>query len=72
MTWTCLFTSKIGEISFSLLKENFIDIYRLENENLTIKQVIELYQQNKFSRMTTPTHLVDESTSETEEPITDN
>ena len=67
-----LFTSRIGEISFSLLKENFIDIYRLENETLTIKQVIELYQQNGLARMTTPTHSVDESLSEIEEPITGN
>lgn len=65
-----LFTSKIGEISFSLLKENFIDIYQLENENLTVKQVVELYQENKLSRLLTPTHSVDESISETEASVT--
>jgi cation diffusion facilitator family transporter len=63
------FTNRIGEISFSLLKENFIDIYQIESDDLTINQVIELYQQNKLSRITAPTHSVDESISESEEDL---
>lgn len=61
-----LFTSRKGEISFSLLKENFVEIYRLDDEDLAIPQVIELYQANKLQRLTFPTHSVDESISETE------
>lgn len=64
-----LFTGRIGEISFYLLKENFIDIYQVESDNLTLKQVIDLYQQNKLSRITSPTHSVDESISETEKHL---
>ncbi len=64
-----LFTGRIGEISFYLLNENFIDIYQVESDNLTLKQVIDLYQQNKLSRITSPTHSVDESISETEKHL---
>jgi hypothetical protein len=46
------------------LKENFIDIYRIGKENLTVKQGLELYKQNKLSRITAPTHTVDESITE--------
>ncbi len=56
-----LFTNQIGEISFYALKENFIDIYRIGEENSTIKQGIELYKQNKLSRITAPTHTVEDS-----------
>jgi cation diffusion facilitator family transporter len=59
-----LFTNQIGEISFYALKENFIDIYRIGEENLSVKQGIELYKQNKLSRITVPTHTVDESITE--------
>jgi len=64
-----LFTNRIGEISFYMLKENFIDIYHLESNELTIKQVVELYQANKLIQITAPTHSVDESISETEEML---
>jgi len=59
-----LFTNQIGEISFYVLKENFIDIYRIGEENLSIKQGIDLYKQNKLIRITAPTHTVDESITE--------
>ena len=59
-----LFTNQIGEISFYALKENFIDIYKIGKENLSIKQGIELYKQNKLPRITAPTHTVDESITE--------
>ncbi len=58
-----LFTSQIGEISFYILKENFIDIYRIEQQSLTVGDVINLYKQNKLERITSPTHTVDESVS---------
>lgn len=56
-----LFTNRIGEISFYMLKENFIDIYLIEDENLNVRQVIEKYRQDQLHRITSPTHSVDES-----------
>jgi len=60
-----LFTNRIGEIAFYMLKENLIDIYLIEIEASTIKQTIELYQQNRLPRILKPTHTVDESELET-------
>jgi len=59
-----LFTNKIGEISFYILKDNFIDIYQIENEAITVNEVIELYRQNSLSRILQPTHSVEESVAE--------
>jgi cation diffusion facilitator family transporter len=56
-----LFTNRIGEISFYMLKDNFIDIYRIQDENLTAGAVIELYRQNRLTRILAPTHSVDEA-----------
>ena len=56
-----LFTAQIGEISFYMLKENFIDIYKISEQNLTVEQVIEKYYNNQLSRITAPTHSVEES-----------
>jgi cation diffusion facilitator family transporter len=55
-----LFTSKIGEISFYTLKNNFVDIYRIE-EDLTVKEVIERYHSRQLEEITAPTHPVEES-----------
>lgn len=66
-----LFTSKIGEISFSLLKENCIDIYQVKSEDLTLGQVIERYRQNQLIRVTAPTHSVEESIVDQEEKVLD-
>lgn len=56
-----LFTNQIGEISFYMLKENFIDIYRIEEDNSTIRDVVNNYKENQLSRITSPTHTVDET-----------
>jgi len=56
-----LFTNNIGEISFYMLKDNFIDIYQIEDENLSVREVIDRYQKNQLSRITTPTHSVEEA-----------
>jgi len=56
-----LFTTQIGEISFYMLKENFIDIYRIDEENVTIREVISRYLNNQIPRITSPTHTVDEA-----------
>jgi len=62
-----LFTNRIGEIAFSMLKENFIDIYQIQDEKLTVKSVIELYRQNRLTRIMTPTHSAEDSEIETRE-----
>ena len=55
-----LFTSKIGEISFYMLKDNFVDIYKIE-EGLSVREVIEGYRNNQMKQITAPTHPVEES-----------
>jgi cation diffusion facilitator family transporter len=57
-----LFTSRIGELSFYMLKDNFVDIYKI-NEDLTVKEVIEKYHGNQLEQIVTPTHSLDESKS---------
>ena len=61
-----LFTTQIGEISFYMLKNNFIDIYQIPEANLTVKEVIEQYYENQLLRITMPTHSVDEAIVETD------
>lgn len=55
-----LFTSRIGEISFYMLKNNFIDIYKAE-EGLSIKDIIYKYQNNQLEQINSPTHSVEET-----------
>jgi cation diffusion facilitator family transporter len=54
-----LFTSKIGEISFYMLKDSFVDIYKAE-ENFTIREIVEKYLNNQLEQITSPTHSVEE------------
>lgn len=56
-----LFTNRIGEISFHVLKDNYIDIYHIENENIRLQDIIDLYKRNELQRITTPTHSVEEA-----------
>ena len=56
-----LYTNKVGEISFYTLKDSFIDIYQIKDENVTVREVINLYKQNQMARITAPTHTVDEA-----------
>lgn len=57
-----LFTLRIGEISFYMLKDNFIDIYKIE-EGLAVKEVIDQYLSGEVKQITAPTHPVEESES---------
>ncbi len=59
-----LFTSRIGEISFYMLKDNFVDIYKIE-EGLSVKEVIEKYRKKQVEKITAPTHPIEESESAT-------
>jgi len=55
-----LFTSRIGEISFYMLKNNFVDIYRAE-EGLSAREIIERYRNNQIERIVSPTHSAEEA-----------
>jgi cation diffusion facilitator family transporter len=55
-----LFASNIGEISFHMLKDNLVDIYKAE-EGLSVKEVVESHRLNQLQHLTGPTHSVEES-----------
>lgn len=55
-----LFTSRIGEISFYMLKENFVDIYKAYKD-ITVREILEKYNNNLLEQITSPTHPLDES-----------
>lgn len=55
-----LFTTQIGEISFYMLKDNFVDVYKAK-EGLLVREIIEEYHQHKLEQITVPTHPVEES-----------
>jgi cation diffusion facilitator family transporter len=57
-----LFTVQIGEISFHMLKDNFVDIYNIEDA-VTVKDVITKYKKGALKRITAPTHPVEEAES---------
>ena len=57
-----LFTSRIGELSFYMLKNNFVDIYRVE-EGLSVKDVIEKYKNKQLKPIIAPTHPLEKSKS---------
>ena len=54
-----VFTPKIGEIAFHMLKDNFIDIYRAEAGS-TVREVIERYRNGEIEPITAP-HPAEES-----------
>jgi cation diffusion facilitator family transporter len=58
-----LFTSRIGEISFYMLKNNFVDIYRAE-EGLSVKEIIKRYRNNQIKQIALPTHSAEEAHAE--------
>jgi len=57
-----LFTSRIGEISFHMLRDNFVDIYKTD-EGLSVKDIIKKYRNQKIEQITAPTHCIEESQS---------
>jgi cation diffusion facilitator family transporter len=54
-----VFTSKIGEIAFHMLKDNFIDIYDAE-EGVTVNEVVKRFHEGGLEPITTP-HPAEES-----------
>ncbi len=61
-----IFTNQIGEIAFYKLKNNYIDIYRIEETDLTIAECLKLYLENNLKRITEPTHSVEKSITKSE------
>ncbi len=57
-----LFTCQIGELSFYMLKDNFVDIYKVK-ENDTVKNIIKKYYDKTLEKITVPTHPLEESQS---------
>lgn len=54
-----VFTAKIGEISFHMLKDNFIDIYKVEAGE-TVRDVVERYHRGEIEPIVAP-HPAEES-----------
>lgn len=54
-----VFTSKIGEIAFHMLKDSFIDMYRAE-EGATVSEIIKRYRNGGIEPITVP-HPAEES-----------
>jgi cation diffusion facilitator family transporter len=61
-----LFTRSVGELSFYMLKDNFIDIYRVDEE-LTVREIVQAYRKKRLPILTTPTHPLEESETVTHE-----
>lgn len=48
-----LFVSSIGEISFHMLKNSYVDIIKIDRE-MSVKEIIRLYKENKLDPITRP------------------
>lgn len=61
-----LFTPRIGEISFYMLRDNFVDIYAV-GEQQTVQEVIDRFRAGALPLITEPTHSIDQSLVETQD-----
>ena len=55
-----LFTAQIGELSFHMLKDNFVDIYHVQ-EHIDVQEVIDTYRNGELEQITAPSHGLEES-----------
>ncbi|MBU1147440.1 MAG: cation diffusion facilitator family transporter [Candidatus Omnitrophica bacterium] len=55
-----LFTAKIGELAFYMLKDNFVDIYKIK-EGLSVKETVERYRNKQLEKVIAPTHSLEDS-----------
>jgi predicted Fe-Mo cluster-binding NifX family protein len=55
-----LCTKQIGELSFSLFKERFVDIYRVTG-SLTVSEIVAAYRQNQLPKLHAPTRGLEDS-----------
>jgi len=58
-----LFTSQIGEISFHMLKDAFVDIYKAR-EDESVAEVIERFRHGDIEVLKAPTHTAEKSLAE--------
>jgi cation diffusion facilitator family transporter len=54
-----ILTSKIGEISFYIVRDNLIDIYRLPEGEISIRKATEMFIEGKLEKMDKPTQISD-------------
>jgi len=55
-----LFTPRIGEISFYMLKDNLVDIYQVA-EDQSVGEVLAQFRNKELSPLNSPTHSVDDA-----------
>jgi cation diffusion facilitator family transporter len=55
-----IFTVQIGEITFYRLRDNFVDMFQVE-ENRTVQEVIDQYRAGLLPQLTRPTHSIEQS-----------
>ncbi|MBF0204496.1 MAG: cation diffusion facilitator family transporter [Desulfamplus sp.] len=55
-----LFIVNIGEISFHILKDSMVDIYKV-NKGVSVKEIMDNYCLNKLQHLTAPVHSIEES-----------
>lgn len=51
-----LFTMEIGEISFHILRDNLIDIYKIPEGEFTVQGVVDQFVRGKLEKINQPTH----------------
>jgi predicted Fe-Mo cluster-binding NifX family protein len=61
-----LFTPQIGELSFYMLKDNFVDIYRAE-EGESVRDLLQRFLTQSLTPVTAPTHKLEDSAIEGED-----
>ncbi|HQP49592.1 MAG TPA: cation diffusion facilitator family transporter [Spirochaetota bacterium] len=57
-----LLTVEIGEISFHILRDNLIDIYKVPEGDITVKDVAQKFLAGKLEKIESPTHSSDSVT----------
>ncbi|MFO7883300.1 MAG: NifB/NifX family molybdenum-iron cluster-binding protein, partial [Desulfobacteraceae bacterium] len=55
-----LFAANVGEISFHMLKNNFVDIYKV-NKEISVADAVHAYQNNELAPIFEPTHSIENS-----------
>jgi cation diffusion facilitator family transporter len=55
-----LFANQIGEISFYILRDNLIDIYKVSEDEISLREVIERFGDGKLERIEKPTKFSDD------------
>jgi predicted Fe-Mo cluster-binding NifX family protein len=59
-----LFTKEIGEISFHILRDNLIDIYKIPEGEITVAGTVDKFLKGNLEKIIQPTHSSDEEKAE--------